>query len=156
MGAIMNCINVSNQKELEEIAGKLGKLVDSGDVICMVGDLGAGKTTFTQALAVGLGVEDYGTSPTLVLINEYYGRIPLYHFDVYRINDINEMEDLGYEEYFYGDGVCAIEWADLIKDILPNNHLWIEIKITGVESRQICFDGTNDYYKEMIEELLEK
>ncbi|MFW5648616.1 MAG: tRNA (adenosine(37)-N6)-threonylcarbamoyltransferase complex ATPase subunit type 1 TsaE [Candidatus Alkaliphilus sp. MAG34] len=152
----MDCINVSKQKELEEIAGKLGKLVDSGDVICMVGDLGAGKTTFTQALAVGLGVEDYVTSPTFVLINEYDGRIPLYHFDVYRINDINEMEDLGYEEYFYGDGVCAIEWADLIKDILPNNHLWIEIKITGAESRQICFDGTNDYYKEMVEELLEK
>jgi tRNA threonylcarbamoyladenosine biosynthesis protein TsaE len=156
VGAIMSCINVSNQKELEEIAEKLGKLVNSGDVICMVGDLGAGKTTFIQALAIGLGVKDYVTSPTFTLINEYEGRIPLYHFDVYRINHIDEMENLGYEEYFYGDGVCAIEWADLIKDILPYDYLWIEIKITGAESRQICFIGTNDYYREIAGELLEK
>lgn len=152
----MNCINISNQKELEKTAGKLGKLVNSGDVICMVGDLGAGKTTFIQALAAGLGVEDYVTSPTFTLINEYEGRIPLYHFDVYRIDHIDEMENLGYEEYFYGDGICAIEWADLIKDILPYNYLWIEIEITGAESRLICFTGTNDYYREMVEELLEK
>ena len=152
----MNCINVSNKKELEKIAEKLGELVGSGDVICMVGELGAGKTTFIQAFAVGLGVEDYVTSPTFVLINEYDGRIPLYHFDVYRINHVNEMGDLGYEEYFYGDGVCAIEWADLIEDILPDNYLWIEIKITGTESRQVCFMGTDDYYSEIIEELLEK
>lgn len=151
----MNCINISNQKELEKAAEKLGRLVHSGDVICVTGDLGAGKTTFTQALAVGLGVEDYVTSPTFILINEYEGRIPLYHFDVYRINDVSEMEDLGYDEYFYGDGVCVIEWADLIKDILPYNYLWIEIKITGAESRQICFTGTNDYYDKIIKELLE-
>lgn len=152
----MNCINISNQEELEKIAEKLGRLVHSGDVICMTGDLGVGKTTFTQALAVGLGVEDYVTSPTFILINEYEGRIPLYHFDVYRIGDAGEMEDLGYEEYFYGDGVCVIEWADLIKDILPYNYLWIEIRITGVKSRQICLTGTNDYYKEIIGELLKK
>lgn len=152
----MNCINILNQKELEKIAEKLGKLVGGGDIICMVGDLGAGKTTFTQALAVGLGVVDYVTSPTFTLINEYEGRISLYHFDVYRINSIDEMEDLGYDEYFYGDGVCAIEWADLIKDILPYDYLWIEIKITGAESRRVCFTGTNEYYKEMIGELLER
>ena len=104
-------IDISNQKELEKIAERLGKLVNKGDVICMVGDLGVGKTTFVKAFAVGLGVDDYVTSPTFTLINEYEGRIPLYHFDVYRISDTNEMEDLGYEEYFYGDGVCAIEWA---------------------------------------------
>ena len=155
-GATMNCINVSNKKELEKIAEKLGELVGSGDVICMVGELGAGKTTFIQAFAVGLGVEDYVTSPTFVLINEYDGRIPLYHFDVYRINHISEMEDLGYEEYFYGDGVCAIEWADLIEDILPHNHLRVEIRITGTKTRQICFAGTNDYYDGMIKELLKK
>ena len=156
MGAIMKCINIPNQRELEKIAKKLGRLVDSGDVICMVGDLGAGKTTFTKVLAVGLGVEDYVTSPTFTLINEYEGRIPLYHFDVYRINHIDEMENLGYEEYFYGDGVCVIEWADLIKDILPYDYLWIEIKMIGAESRQICFTGTDDYYKEMIRELLKR
>ena len=152
----MNCIDISNQRELEKIAEKLGELVNSGDIICMVGDLGAGKTTFIQALAAGLGVEDCVTSPTFVLINEYEGRIPLYHFDVYRINHISEMENLGYEEYFYGDGVCAIEWADLIDDILPNNHLRIEIRITGAKTRQVCFVGTDDYYGGMIKELLKK
>ncbi len=152
----MNCIDIPNQKELEGVAKKLGELVKKGDIICMVGNLGAGKTTFIQALAAGLGVEDYVTSPTFTLINEYEGRIPLYHFDVYRIGHIDEMENLGYEEYFYGDGICAIEWADLIKDILPYNYLWIEIKITGAESRRICFIGINDYYRGMIEELLEK
>ncbi len=152
----MNCIDISNQRELEKIAEKLGELVNRGDIICMVGDLGAGKTTFIQALAAGLGVEDCVTSPTFVLINEYEGRIPLYHFDVYRINHISEMEDLGYEEYFYGDGVCAIEWADLIDDILPNNHLRIEIRITGAKTRQVCFAGTDDYYDGMIKELLKK
>lgn len=152
----MICINILNQNELENIAEKLGKLVCSGDIICMTGDLGAGKTTFTKALAIGLGVEDYVTSPTFTLINEYDGRIPLYHFDVYRINHVSEMEDLGYEEYFYGSGVCVIEWASLIEDVLPKNCLWIEIKVTGAESRQICFIGTNDYYEEMIKELLEK
>lgn len=151
----MNYIKILNQEELEEVAQKLGRLVNAGDVICMSGDLGAGKTTFTQALALGLGVDDYVTSPTFTLINEYHGRIPLYHFDVYRINDIREMEDLGYEEYFYGDGVCAIEWANLIEDLLPNDYLWIEIKTSDEQTREVCFTASNDYYDEMIKEILD-
>jgi len=150
----MICIDILNQKELESLAKKLGQLVHEGDIICMTGDLGAGKTTFTQSFAKGLSVEDYVTSPTFTLIHEYYGRIPLYHFDVYRINHVSEMEDLGYEEYFYGDGVCVIEWASLIEEVLPKDRLWIEIKVTGVESRQICFTSTNDYYEQMVKELL--
>ncbi|QUH18981.1 tRNA (adenosine(37)-N6)-threonylcarbamoyltransferase complex ATPase subunit type 1 TsaE [Alkaliphilus sp. B6464] len=152
----MICIDISNQRELEVFAKKLGQLVNGGDILCMTGDLGAGKTTFTQAFAKGLGVEEYVTSPTFTLIHEYDGRIPLYHFDVYRINHVSEMEDLGYEEYFYGNGVCVIEWASLIEEILPDKRLWIEIKVTGLESRQICFTSTNDYYEEMIKELLAK
>ncbi len=150
----MKCIHISNQNELEQIAEKLGKLVASGDIICMSGDLGAGKTTFTQSLAKGLDVKDYVTSPTFTLINEYSGRLPLYHFDVYRINNIMEMEDLGYEEYFYSHGVSLIEWADLIEEVLPDNHLWIEIKVTGENSREICFASTNDHYDKMIKEIL--
>jgi len=150
----MICIDILNQEELEACAKKIGQVVQSGDVLCMTGDLGAGKTTFTKALAKGLEVEDDVTSPTFTLIHEYYGRIPLYHFDVYRINHVREMEDLGYEEYFYGNGVCVIEWASLIEEVLPKDRLWIEIKVTGVASRQICFTATNDYYKEMIKELL--
>jgi len=150
----MICIDISNQIELEAFAKRLGQLVHGGDVICMTGDLGAGKTTFTQAFAKGLDVEDYVTSPTFTLIHEYDGRVPLYHFDVYRINHVSEMEDLGYEEYFYGNGVCVIEWASLIEEVLPKDRLWIEIKVTGIESRQICVDSTNDYYEKMIKELL--
>lgn len=150
----MTCIDIGNQKELENIADKLGTLVKAGDVICMTGDLGAGKTTFTQSFAKGLNVNDYVTSPTFTLINEYEGRIPLYHFDVYRINHVSEMEDLGYEEYFYGEGVCVVEWASLIEEALPDDRLWIEIKVTGIESRQICFNATNAYYEEMVKELL--
>lgn len=150
----MICIDISNQSQLEELAEKLGGLVKPGDIICMTGDLGAGKTTFTQAFAKGLSVEDYVTSPTFTIINEYHGRIPLYHFDVYRLNHISEMEDLGYEEYFYGRGVCVIEWASLIEEVLPKDRLWIEIKVTGVESRSICFYSTNQYYDDMIKELL--
>jgi len=152
----MICIDISNQIELEAFAKRLGQLVHGGDVICMTGDLGAGKTTFTQAFAKGLDVEDYVTSPTFTLIHEYDGRVPLYHFDVYRINHVSEMEDLGYEEYFYGNGVCVIEWASLIEEVLPKDRLWIEIKVTGIESRQICVDSTNDYYEEMIKELLDR
>jgi len=150
----MICIDISNQIELEAFAKRLGQLVHGGDVICMTGDLGAGKTTFTQAFAKGLDVEDYVTSPTFTLIHEYDGRVPLYHFDVYRINHVSEMEDLGYEEYFYGNGVCVIEWASLIEEVLPKDRLWIEIKVTGIESRQICVDSTNEYYDKMIKELL--
>lgn len=150
----MICIDILNQEELEVLAEKLGRLVHSGDVLCMTGDLGAGKTTFTQSFAKGVDVKDYVTSPTFTLIHEYDGRIPLYHFDVYRINHISEMEDLGYEEYFYGNGVCVIEWASLIEDILPKDRLWIEIKVTGVESRQICFTGTNEHYEGIVKELL--
>lgn len=150
----MICIDILNQEELEVLAEKLGRLVHSGDVLCMTGDLGAGKTTFTQSFAKGVDVKDYITSPTFTLIHEYDGRIPLYHFDVYRINHISEMEDLGYEEYFYGNGVCVIEWASLIEDILPKDRLWIEIKVTGVESRQICFTAANEYYEGIVKELL--
>jgi len=150
----MICIYILNQIELETFAKKLGQLVCAGDVLCMTGDLGAGKTTFTQSFAKGLDVEDYVTSPTFTLIHEYDGRVPLYHFDVYRINHVSEMEDLGYEEYFYGNGVCVIEWASLIEEVLPKDRLWIEIKVTGVESRQICFDSTNDYYDGIVKELL--
>lgn len=150
----MICIDILNQRELEILAEKLGQLVHSGDVICMTGDLGAGKTTFTQAFARGLGVEDYVTSPTFTLVQEYYGRIPLYHFDVYRITHVSEMYDIGYEEYFYGDGVCVIEWASLVEEVLPKDRLCIDITVTGEETRKLCLSFTNVNYEQMIEELL--
>lgn len=111
-----------------EYAKKMGENAKLGQVFCLNGDLGVGKTVFTQGFAKGLGVLEPINSPTFTIVQEYYdGRMPLYHFDVYRIGDISEMDEIGYEDYFYGEGVCFIEWSTLIEEILPDNR--IEIKI---------------------------
>ncbi len=149
----MKCIDISSEKETKNIATKLGKLVEKGDLIYLTGDLGAGKTLFTQAFACGLGIRDQITSPTFTIIKEYDGIIPLFHFDVYRIERLEQMDDLGYDEYFFGDGVCVIEWASIIEEILPEG-LWIEINVIGEKERKVCFKGMNKYYKKMVEELL--
>lgn len=113
--------------ETKKIAAELAKKLSAGDVLCMYGDLGAGKTAFVQGLAAGLGITEPITSPTFTIVNEYYGSLPLYHFDVYRISDSDEMYEVGYEEYIYGDGVSVIEWAELIEDILPKKRYNVTI-----------------------------
>lgn len=107
---------------------KLGEAAKPGDIICLDGDLGVGKTVFTQGFAAGLSIDDYVNSPTFTIVKEYEGRLPLYHFDVYRIGDSSEMEEIGYEDYFYGKGVTIIEWPELIPDIIPEEAHWIRIK----------------------------
>ncbi|ETP73107.1 ATPase, YjeE family [Lachnospiraceae bacterium JC7] len=107
---------------------KLGEAAKPGDIICLDGDLGVGKTVFTQGFAAGLNIDDYVNSPTFTIVKEYEGRLPLYHFDVYRIGDSSEMEEIGYEDYFYGKGVTIIEWPELILDIIPKEAHWIRIK----------------------------
>ena len=100
-----------------------------GQVICLTGDLGTGKTVFTQGFADGLGIKDYVDSPTFTIVKEYHdGRLPFYHFDVYRIGDASEMDEIGYEEYFYGDGVCIVEWGMLVEELLPEDCIFIDIK----------------------------
>ena len=112
-----------------EFAKKIGENLKSGDVLCLDGDLGVGKTVFTKGVAAGLGIKDDVSSPTFTLIQEYYGgRLPLYHFDVYRIDGLWDMDDLGYEEYFYGDGVCLIEWGRLIEELLPDDTIYVTIE----------------------------
>lgn len=106
-------------EETAEIAAELAKGLKSGDVICLNGDLGVGKTAFVQGLARALGVTDYVSSPTFTIVNSYDGSLPLHHFDVYRINDCEEMYEIGYEEYICGNGVSVIEWSENISDILP-------------------------------------
>jgi len=111
----------------KKIAQDFAKSLNSGDVVCMYGDLGAGKTEFVRAMAQEFGITDYITSPTFTIVNEYKGRLDLYHFDVYRIADSDEMYEIGYDEYIDGDGICVIEWAELIDDILPPHRYNITI-----------------------------
>ncbi len=108
---------------------KLGEAAEPGTVYTLVGDLGVGKTVLTQGLAEGLGITEAVNSPTFTILQVYEeGRLPLYHFDVYRIGDVEEMDEIGYEDYFYGDGVCLIEWANLIEEILPEKYTEIRIE----------------------------
>lgn len=120
---------VSNSPEdTRAFAADMAKRLSAGDVLCLYGDLGAGKTAFVQGLAKGLGIDEPITSPTFTIVNEYEGRLPLYHFDVYRIADSDEMYEVGFDEYVYGEGVSVIEWPQLIADILPERRFNIEIK----------------------------
>ncbi|MDO4293076.1 MAG: tRNA (adenosine(37)-N6)-threonylcarbamoyltransferase complex ATPase subunit type 1 TsaE [Eubacteriales bacterium] len=108
---------------------ELGRRAQPGDVYTLVGDLGVGKTVLTQGLAEGLGIGEPVNSPTFTIVQVYEeGRLPLYHFDVYRIGDVSEMDEIGYEDYFYGDGVCLIEWANLVEEILPEHYTQIRIE----------------------------
>lgn len=118
-----------SREDTYEFAKRLGEQVLPGMVILLSGDLGTGKTVFAQGFADGLGVDDIVNSPTFTIMNVYdSGRLPLYHFDVYRIADSSEMEELGYEEYFYGDGVTLVEWPEMIEDIIPEDAVGIKIE----------------------------
>ena len=122
-------IETRSAKETFQLGKELGEKATKGQVYTMVGDLGVGKTVFTQGMAEGLGITEPISSPTFTIVQEYdEGRLPFYHFDVYRIGDISEMDEIGYEDYFFGDGVCFVEWATLIEDILPENVTWIKIE----------------------------
>lgn len=117
---------------------QLAKQLRAGSLVALIGDLGTGKTALTKAIAEGLGVEELVTSPTFTIVLEYgSGRLPLYHFDVYRIGEPEEMYEIGYEEYFYGDGVCIVEWADLIEELLPEDSLVIRIEYGQEEGQRI-------------------
>lgn len=146
-------IHLENEENTKDIGYKLGKLLDKKSILCLIGDLGAGKTTLTQSIAKGLEVDDYITSPTFTIVNEYDGRIPLYHFDVYRIGSSDEMYDIGFDEYINSDGVCIIEWANLIEDILPDEYLYIDLKYKE-NGREMILSAKGEKYEEIIKELL--
>ena len=122
-------IETYQEKETYELGRRLGAEAKAGQVYTLVGDLGVGKTVFTKGLAAGLGIGEAVSSPTFTIVQVYEeGRLPFYHFDVYRIGDVEEMEEIGYEDYIYGEGVCLIEWADLIREILPDKRTEILIE----------------------------
>ncbi len=118
------------------IAVEIANTFTGGEFVAMYGDLGAGKTAFVQGIAKALGITNHVTSPTFTIVNEYEGRLPLYHFDVYRISDPDEMYEIGYEEYVDSNGVCIIEWAELIEDLFPQEY----IKITILKDENKGFD----------------
>lgn len=121
-------METNNPEATEALGEKLGREARAGQIYCLSGDLGVGKTVFTKGFAKGFGITEHVTSPTFAIVNEYEGRLPLYHFDVYRIGDIEEMDEVGFEEYVMGDGVSLIEWANLIEEILPENRTEVIIE----------------------------
>ena len=122
-------IETKNAKETFQLGEKIGEKALPGQIYTLNGDLGVGKTVFTQGVASGLGIREPVNSPTFTILQEYEGgRLPFYHFDVYRIGDIEEMEEIGYDDYFFGEGICLIEWAQLIEEILPENVISVTIE----------------------------
>jgi len=126
-----------SEEETREIGRMIGKNLLPGDIICLIGELGSGKTTITQGIAQGLGVRVSVTSASFKLINEYKGRIPVYHFDLFRLDKLSEIEELGYREYFYDQGVTIIEWAEKIRPLWPEERIEIELKIISENNREI-------------------
>lgn len=130
------------EQETRALGRQLGEFCRPGDIVLLHGDLGVGKTVFTKGFAEGVGIGEPVSSPTFTIVQVYEtGRLPLYHFDVYRIADVEEMEEIGYEDYFFGNGVCLIEWAELITEILPDHCIDVTISkdlAQGVNYRKIC------------------
>ncbi len=116
-----------SEEETYNLGIKFGEEAKHGDIFCLSGDLGAGKTYFCKGVAKGLGIKEHITSPTFTIINEYEGRLKLYHFDVYRLEGEDELYGIGADEYFFDDGVCLVEWAEIVKEAIPESAVWIKI-----------------------------
>jgi tRNA threonylcarbamoyladenosine biosynthesis protein TsaE len=132
---------------------RLGELARAGDVILLVGELGAGKTCLTQGIAWGLGIEDYTLSPSFVILREYRGRLPLYHIDLYRLERVEEVMDLGLEDYFYGQGLSVVEWADRGLGALPEEHLLIALSHLSETQRRLHLEARGGRSQELLEGL---
>ena len=137
-------IETNTPQETFAVGKKIGENARPGQIYTLTGDLGVGKTVFTQGVAAGLGIQEPVNSPTFTIVQVYEeGRMPFYHFDVYRIGDVEEMEEIGYQDYFYGEGLCMIEWAQLIEEIIPENarHITIEKDLDkGFDYRRITIE----------------
>ena len=143
-------IETNSAEETFALGKALGEKASPGQIYTLDGELGTGKTVFTQGVAAGLGITEAISSPTFTIIQEYdTGRLPLYHFDVYRIGDIEEMEEIGYDDYFFGEGICLIEWADLIEEILPDHLIRVTIEKDleqGFDYRRITIEGLDENF----------
>lgn len=139
-------VELKTLEDTRKVAVRLAKTIKPGDVICLVGNLGAGKTTFTQMLCEALGTTEYVTSPSFSILNSYAGvldgkPIPIYHFDVYRIADPDEMDEIGFDDYLFGKGISIVEWATKVEEYIPKNAIWIELNLTEWGTRMISSFG---------------
>lgn len=147
-------IDTANEAETDRLGALLATVVEPGLVIGLVGQLGAGKTRLVRATATALGADPTSVnSPTFVLIQEYDSRIPVYHFDTYRLRDVSAFADLGVEEYFGGDGVCFVEWADRVESVLPRDRLQIEVTVVGPNARRLKITATGRYSQKVLSQL---
>jgi len=146
-------IITKNPEETKNLGKEISKIIKPGDLLAFYGELGAGKTCFIQGISLGLEVKDYVTSPSFTIINEYQGKIPIYHFDLFRFDNAEEILELGYEEYFYGEGLIVIEWAEKIEQFLPKEHLKIDIKFKDCYERTISFISQGDRFDKFLKEL---
>lgn len=140
-------------EETQKIGVRLGELALPGDVFLLVGGLGAGKTCLTQGIAWGLGIKEYAASPSFVVIRELYGRLPLYHIDFYRLDHLEEIAELGLDDYLYGKGVSVVEWAEKGLSLLPEEHLLVEIGYLSDSERGLKFKPSGKRYRRMVSQL---
>lgn len=152
----MLTITLSNGEATTQFGRRLGELLFPGAVVALIGTLGAGKTFLVRAIAEGLGIVNSRVvnSPTFVLIQEYQARLPIYHFDTYRLKNPADFHDLGAHEYFAGDGVCLIEWADRVEEALPAEHLRISMTVTGETTREAVIDGRGPRYLQLASAIM--
>jgi len=143
-----------NAEETQQLGRHVGELARPGDVLLLTGELGAGKTCLTQGIAWGIGIEEYALSPTFVIMRQMRGRLALYHMDLYRLDLIEETQDLGLDDYFYGDGVCVVEWADKAMSLMPSEHLLIEIEYLSDAERQFRLKPSGRRHEELVAGLL--
>jgi len=151
----MNYIKLTSQspEQTQKLGVRIGELALPGDVFLLVGELGTGKTCLTQGIAWGLGIKEYAMSPSFVIVRELYGRLPLYHIDLYRLDRIEESMELGLDDYLYGKGVCVVEWAEKALSILPKNYLLIKISYLSDTARSFQMEPSGERYLEIVKQL---
>ncbi len=148
---------ISHNPDSTRSLGKIiGESAQPGDVLLLEGKLGAGKTCLTQGIALGLGIDDDILSPTFVIMREFKGRLPLYHMDLYRLDNIEESMDLGLDDYLYGKGLCVLEWAEKVLSILPRKYLMIRINYVSDTGRSFTLEPKGERYEELAEEIIER